>query len=105
MLTDLANSKHLVSVKDHEMQIPRCSRTGDIIELILKEQWFIDCKDMAAKAYQAVEQGKLKLEPSFHNQTWFDWLNGSSTRCVQYFLLNYLFNFKVDKKSFKLLLN
>ena len=62
------------------MQIPRCSRTGDVIELLLKDQWFINCKDMASRALQAVENGSLKLNPLFHNQTWFDWLTSNSIR-------------------------
>ncbi|XP_031789446.1 valine--tRNA ligase, mitochondrial isoform X1 [Nasonia vitripennis] len=84
ILADLANLGSLASVKDHEMEIPRCSRTGDIIELLLKEQWFIRCKDMAARALQAVENESLKFDPPFHNKTWFDWLTTSSVRdwCV-----------------------
>lgn len=75
------------------MQVPRCSRTGDIIELQLKEQWFINCKKMAARAYKAVEKGSLKLDPSFHNQTWFDWLNSSSTR--YYYIVSIIFFIKL----------
>lgn len=63
------------------MEIPRCSRTGDIIELLLKEQWFINCKEMSSKALQAVENGFLKFDPSFHNQTWIEWLGENKSRC------------------------
>lgn len=77
ILEDLANMGALISVKDHAMEIPRCSRTGDIIELLLKEQWFIKSRDMSLKALRAVENGSLKLDPSFHNKTWMDWLSNN----------------------------
>lgn len=73
-MTDLAKLGSLISVKDHEMEIPRCSRTGDVIELLLKDQWFIRCKDMGTRALQAVENESLKFDPPFYNKTWFDWL-------------------------------
>ncbi|XP_023246820.1 valine--tRNA ligase, mitochondrial-like [Copidosoma floridanum] len=82
ILTDLANMGSLVSVKDHEMQVPRCSRTGDVIELLLKEQWFIKCEEMAARAFKAVKNGSLKLDPAFHEKTWFDWLSETKNWCI-----------------------
>ncbi|KAL7298208.1 hypothetical protein TKK_0009203 [Trichogramma kaykai] len=80
IINQLQSIGKIKSIKDHPMQIPRCSRTGDIIELILKEQWFMKCKDMMAKAYKAVENGSLRLNPSFHNQLWFNWLDENNCR-------------------------
>ena len=80
ILDYLSNTGNLVSIKNHAMQIPRCSRTGDVIELLLKEQWFLNCKYMLQKAYEALESGSLKLDPSIHNQTWFNWLSSTSSR-------------------------
>lgn len=34
----------------HAMAVPRCSRSFDIIEPLLKEQWFLDCSNMATQA-------------------------------------------------------
>jgi len=34
------------------MSVPICSRSSDIIEPKLKEQWFLDCSDMAMDAIQ-----------------------------------------------------
>lgn len=56
------------------MSIPRCSRSGDIIEYMLKEQWFVKCKAMAQKAIDAVEDGRLNIIPTEHKQSWYDWL-------------------------------
>ncbi|XP_011499758.1 PREDICTED: valine--tRNA ligase, mitochondrial-like [Ceratosolen solmsi marchali] len=84
ILTELVNLNALKSVKDHPMLIPRCSRTGDIIEQLLREQWFISCKNMASRAFEAVKNGSLKLNPSMYNDIWLDWLNDTNYRdwCV-----------------------
>lgn len=50
--------------------LPLCSRTGDVVEPMLKEQWFIDCRNMAAAVIKAVEDGKLKITPSFFEGHW-----------------------------------
>ena len=45
------------------MQIPICTRTGDIVEPLLKPQWYVDCKEMAARAVDAVKKGELVIMP------------------------------------------
>lgn len=60
----------------------RCfSRSKDIIEPLLKAQWYVRCDEMARKAMAAVESGELKLIPDYHVATWNRWLQGS--RCVK----------------------
>lgn len=39
-----------VEVKDNPMLIPVCSKSGDIIEPVLKPQWWVDCKPLAEEA-------------------------------------------------------
>uniref|UniRef100_A0A4W4GRX5 Valine--tRNA ligase, mitochondrial n=1 Tax=Electrophorus electricus TaxID=8005 RepID=A0A4W4GRX5_ELEEL len=38
--------------RDHAMYLPICSRSGDVIEPLLKKQWFVRCEGMAQKAIQ-----------------------------------------------------
>ena len=57
--------------ENNVMQIPVCSRSGDIIEPTLCPQWWVNCKDMAKRSTDAVRSGELELIPSFHNDTWF----------------------------------
>lgn len=64
------------------MQIPICSRSGDIIEPRLTPQWWVDCKEMAKRSTDAVRDGSLKLIPDFHNDTWFHWLDNIQDWCV-----------------------
>lgn len=60
---------------DHPMEIPVCSRTGDIIEYLIRPQWFVKCAELAKSAIDDVEDGSLEIEPKCFEQNWFNWLN------------------------------
>ena len=45
-------------VADNKMELPVCSRSGDIVEPRLKPQWFVNTESMAATAFEA---GKFHL--------------------------------------------
>ncbi|XP_030053250.1 valine--tRNA ligase, mitochondrial isoform X2 [Microcaecilia unicolor] len=68
--------------EDHPMMLPLCSRSGDVIEYLQKSQWFVRCEAMARRALEAVDSGRLKLIPSFHDKTWKMWLNNPSDWCI-----------------------
>jgi valyl-tRNA synthetase len=48
---------------DNAMRLGLCSRSKDVIEPVLKPQWWVNCKDMAAKSAQAVRDGTLEMIP------------------------------------------
>ena len=50
------------------------SRSKDIVEPLLKPQWYVDCNDMARQAVEVVEDGRLKITPDAHIKTWNTWL-------------------------------
>ncbi|XP_033114818.1 valine--tRNA ligase-like [Anneissia japonica] len=68
--------------KDNPMLIPICSRSKDIVEPLVKSQWFVDCTEMAAAAVQAVEDGDLEIIPDMHIKTWNQWLKNSRDWCL-----------------------
>ena len=55
------------------MVLPICSRSGDVVEYLLKSQWFVRCQEMGDLAAKAVESGALELWPSFHQKSWQHW--------------------------------
>ena len=71
-----------VGKKDNKMQIPICTRTGDIVEPLLKPQWYVDCKEMAARAVEAVKKGDLVIMPKDHENTWYRWLENIHDWCI-----------------------
>src|SRR5436190_16109466 len=47
VLADLAALGLVVSEKPHKMVVPRCGRTGEIVEPMLTDQWFVAMKTQA----------------------------------------------------------
>ncbi|XP_067111873.1 valine--tRNA ligase, mitochondrial [Osmerus mordax] len=68
--------------KEHAMSLPVCSRSGDVIEPLLRKQWFVRCEKMAKRAIQAVEEGQLEIIPHFYTKTWKNWLSNISDWCI-----------------------
>lgn len=68
--------------KDNPMVVPICNRSKDIVEPLLKVQWFLNCTDMAQKAAQAVRNGSLKIIPALHVKTWYHWLENIRDWCI-----------------------
>ncbi|KZC08286.1 Valine--tRNA ligase, partial [Dufourea novaeangliae] len=82
VLNELSNRGLLKRVCDHQMSVPRCSRSQDIVEYLLREQWFIKCKSMAEKAVDVVKDGHLRIIPAMHEQLWYDWLKNIRDWCI-----------------------
>ena len=52
------------------MVLPICSRSGDIIEQLLKEQWFADSKKLFKICEISVKDGSLTLLPKNRENLW-----------------------------------
>lgn len=63
-----------IEKKDHPMRIARCSRSGDILEPIIKPQWYIRTKELASMSIQLVKDKKIEILPQEYEQDWFRWL-------------------------------
>lgn len=71
-----------VDTKDNPMVVPMCSRSKDVIEPLLKPQWYVDMKDMSAKAIEDVREGRLLIIPEMHKKTWYRWLEDARDWCI-----------------------
>ncbi|KOB75325.1 Uncharacterized protein OBRU01_05020, partial [Operophtera brumata] len=78
----LEDMKLYKSSKENPMVVPLCSRSKDIVEPMLKPQWYISCDKMAADAVTAVKTGDLKIIPDVHEKTWFHWMEGIRDWCI-----------------------
>ncbi|XP_066110331.1 valine--tRNA ligase, mitochondrial isoform X2 [Saccopteryx bilineata] len=72
----------LRGLRSHPMVLPLCSRSGDVVEYLLKSQWFVRCGEMGKRAAQAVESGALELSPAFHQKNWRLWFSRLGDWCV-----------------------
>ncbi|KAM6185035.1 valine--tRNA ligase, mitochondrial [Rhynchocyon petersi] len=69
-------------LQSHPMVLPICSRSGDVVEYLLKSQWFVRCREMGDQARQAVEAGTLEFQPPFHQKNWQHWFFHIGDWCV-----------------------
>lgn len=82
ILDDLAEMELLRGTRPHNMILPMCSRSKDVIEFLLRPQWFVKCEKMSARAVQAVEQGELKINPPTFEKEWNRWLTNCRDWCI-----------------------
>ncbi|DBB14039.1 TPA: hypothetical protein ACH3X3_001004 [Trebouxia sp. C0006] len=77
------DSKGLLrGTQDNEMSVPFCSRSKDIIEPVLKPQWWVNCQGMAQDGIKAAQDGSLEIIPSDFEATWYRWLENIRDWCV-----------------------
>ncbi|KAI7826809.1 tRNA synthetases class I-domain-containing protein [Kickxella alabastrina] len=83
IIDTLRESKAYVGKRDAEASvISRCSRSGDIIEPMLKPQWYVRCSIMAQRADEMVQTGNIDLIPERQRVIWHNWLAGIEDWCV-----------------------
>ncbi|XP_012272287.1 valine--tRNA ligase [Orussus abietinus] len=82
VLNELKERNLFIEIKDNPMIVPICSRSKDVVEPLIKPQWYIRCDDMAKRATEAVQSGELKIIPDQHKKTWYRWMDGIRDWCI-----------------------
>ena len=89
IVADLEALGLLVEVKKHKLVVPRCERTGQIVEPMLTDQWFVattkpgaDGKSIAQKAIEVVENGSVKFVPEQWVNTYNQWMKNIQDWCI-----------------------
>ena len=70
------------SKEENPMRIGKCAKSGDIIEPLIKQQWYLNWNDMAKMAIDAVKTGEIKIIPKSYEKIWFDWLENIHDWCL-----------------------
>ncbi|KAK9814981.1 hypothetical protein WJX73_003862 [Symbiochloris irregularis] len=66
----------------HTMRVPRSQRGGDIVEPLVREQWFVRAEPLAGPALQAVDDGRLRIMPERFERTYRQWLDNIRDWCI-----------------------
>ncbi|MFM2403359.1 MAG: hypothetical protein RL223_1239, partial [Pseudomonadota bacterium] len=80
----------LVETKKHKLMVPRCARTGQIIEPMLTDQWFVAVtrtspstgRSIAQGAIEAVESGEVRFVPENWVNTYNQWMKNLQDWCI-----------------------
>lgn len=71
-----------VKWEHNPMKIPRCAKSNDIIEPILKPQWWMKMESLAEPAIKAVENGEIIIRPESAEKSYFRWMRGIQDWCL-----------------------
>jgi valyl-tRNA synthetase len=95
IVADLEALGLLADTKPHRMTVPRCGRTGEIVEPMLTDQWFVDLtRDyqpdgrpggwtlITQPAIDAVARGDIRFVPENWVNTYNQWLDNIQDWCI-----------------------
>ncbi|MFN7425905.1 MAG: valine--tRNA ligase [bacterium] len=94
VLADLREAGLLVGEKPHKMMVPRCARTGEVVEPMLTDQWFVAMgkpapegtlhpgRSISAVARDAVRDGQVRFFPENWTSTYNQWLDNIQDWCI-----------------------
>jgi valyl-tRNA synthetase len=73
-----------LAVKDepHMQRVPRSQRGGEIVEPLVREQWFVKMEGLAKPALQAVDSGETQIIPERFEKIYRMWLEDIKDWCV-----------------------
>jgi valyl-tRNA synthetase len=82
IIKDLENINALVSEKPHKFKVPKSDRTGEVIEPLLTDQWFVKTADMAKKSLDVVSNKEIRFHPEHWVSTYNHWLENIQDWCI-----------------------
>lgn len=92
VVADLDALGLLAETKKHKLMVPRCARTGQVVEPMLMDQWWIAMsrvgegdpagKSIAQKAIDAVQSGAVRFVPENWVNTYNQWMNNIQDWCI-----------------------
>jgi len=68
--------------KPHKLTLPRCQRSGGVVEPMISTQWFLKMRSMADRALEAVHSGKTIFIPAEWTKTYNHFLESIEDWCV-----------------------
>jgi valyl-tRNA synthetase len=82
ILADLKAQDLLVSEKPYKLRVPRSGRTGEIVEPMLTDQWFVKMEGLAKLGLDAVKKSEVKFFPEHWVTTYNQWLENIQDWCI-----------------------
>ena len=68
--------------EDYSTTVPIGGRSGEIIEPLLTNQWFMKMKDIVVPAIDAVKNSNIKFVPKNWEKIYFNWLDNIEDWCI-----------------------
>jgi valyl-tRNA synthetase len=72
----------LVGEEENPMTIRLCSKSRDVIEPVMKPQWWMSMRELAGPAMEAVWCGDVTIRPETASRSYFQWLENINDWCL-----------------------
>ena len=79
---DLKKENLYVDKKDNAMKVPLCEKSKDVIEPIMKPQWWMRMRELADDAIKVVKEGKIKIKPESAEKSYYRWMEDINDWCL-----------------------
>ncbi|KAF3762436.1 hypothetical protein M406DRAFT_347513 [Cryphonectria parasitica EP155] len=79
---DLKAKGLYVDKKDNPMKVPLSERSKDVIEPVMKPQWWMAMRDMADEAVKVVDNGEIKIRPESAEKNFHRWMESIQDWCI-----------------------
>ncbi|KAF1813777.1 valyl-tRNA synthetase-like protein [Eremomyces bilateralis CBS 781.70] len=71
-----------VKKEDNTMKVPLSSRSNDVVEPVMKPQWWMSMKSLAEPAIEVVKNGDIKIRPASAEKSYYRWLENINDWCL-----------------------
>ncbi|MCY3540617.1 MAG: valine--tRNA ligase [Gammaproteobacteria bacterium] len=82
IVATLEQQNLLDRIEPYEVQVPRGERSGEIVEPLITEQWWVDIKPLAEPALKKVRDGSIKFQPKRWENVYFSWMRDLRDWCI-----------------------
>ncbi|HXF66429.1 MAG TPA: valine--tRNA ligase [Burkholderiales bacterium] len=82
IVADLRAQGLLVKTEKYRLKVPRCGRSGAIVEPMLTDQWFVKALPLAKPALEVVARGEIRFVPENWTTIYNQWLENIQDWCI-----------------------
>ncbi|MDH2291974.1 valine--tRNA ligase [Cobetia sp. 10Alg 146] len=82
LVADMDARGLLEQVETINNTLPHGDRSGDVIEPLLTDQWFVAVEELARPAIEAVENGDIEFVPKNYENMYFAWMRDLQDWCI-----------------------
>lgn len=79
---DMEGAGLVLKSEPYTMRVPRSQRGGEIVEPLVREQWFVSMEPLAKPALEAVRSGDIRILPDRFEKVYNFWLDNIKDWCI-----------------------
>ena len=70
----------VIKEEPYTLRVPRSQRGGEVVEPLVRDQWFVKMGPLAERALSAVAEGDVRIIPERFEKTYNHWLENIRAR-------------------------